>query len=141
MMRMIPSKRVGVVIIANRDEVRLDRVAEAALEDAMKSLGAPFVAAAATAARLPTAATGVNLADYVGTYANRFSFTLTLDNGGLMLERFGAKLPVVPLGNNMLATQAPGAPVVERFSVVPASGDRPAYAQMFLWTFPRLTRR
>jgi hypothetical protein len=46
----------------------------------------------------------------------------------------------VPLGGNMFATQAPGAPIVERFSVAPASADRPAYAQMFLWTFPRRSR-
>ena len=137
LVRLIPAKRVGVVIIANRDEVRLDRIAEAALEDAMKSLGAPFVAATAIAARLPESVPGVKLDEYVGTYSNRFSFTLTLESGGLKLERFGAKLPVVPLGHNMFATQSPGAPTVERFSVVPASGDRPAYAQMFLWTFPR----
>jgi hypothetical protein len=39
----------------------------------------------------------------------------------------------------MFAVQAPGAPTIDRFSVVPANGDTPAYAQMFLWTFPRVS--
>lgn len=140
LMRMIPSRRVGVVVIANRDEVRLDRVAEAALDDVMRSLGAPFAASAPAAVRLPPPARAVKLEDYVGTYRSRFSFELVLRNGGLVLERFGARLPVVPLGNDLFAVQAPGSQTVDRFSVTPATGDTPAYAQMFLWTFPRTAR-
>jgi CubicO group peptidase (beta-lactamase class C family) len=140
LLRLIPERRVGVVIIANRDEVRMDRVAEAALEDALRPLGIPFVAPAAVAARLPAPAPGVRLVDYVGTYTNRFSFELQLKNGGLILRRFGAELPVVPLGNNTFAVQAPGSPTVDRFSVVPATGATPAFGQMFLWTFPRVAR-
>lgn len=139
LLRLIPSQHVGVVIIGNRDEVRLDRVAEAALEDALRPLGVPFTPPAPAVARLPAPVPGVKLADYVGTYANRFSFELRLEGGSLVLHRFGAKLPVVPLGDNMFAVQAPGAPTIDRFSVVPASGDRPAYGQMFLWTFPRVS--
>jgi len=138
LVRMIPSRRVGVVIIGNRDEVRLDRVAEAALEDALRPLGVPFSAPAPTAAHLPAPIPGVKLTDYVGTYANRFAFELRLKGQGLVLRRFGAELSVVPLGDNMFAVQAPGAPTVDRFQVVPANGETPAYAQMFLWTFPRV---
>src|SRR5690349_20954331 len=94
LLRMIPSRRVGVVVIANRDEVRMDRVAESALGDVMQTLGAPFVAAAPMPARLLAPAQGVRLEDYVGTYANRFSFELVLRNGALVLKRFGAELPV-----------------------------------------------
>ena len=137
LMRMIPSQRVGVVVIANRDEVRLDRVAEAALEDVLRWRGVRFEAPDAVAATLPPPAVGVRLADYVGTYSNRFSFELKLENGGLVLNRFGAKLPVVPLGANIFATQVPGSRTVDRFMVVPAAPGRRAYAQMFLWTFPR----
>ena len=137
LMRLIPSQRVGVIVIANRDEVRLDRVAEAALEDALRPLGVRFVAAMPMRATLPQPAAGVRLADYVGTYTNRFSFELRLTNGALVLRRFGAELPVVPLGSHTFAVQAPGAPIVERFSVIPPASGRPAYAQMFLWTFPR----
>ena len=137
LMRMIPSQRVGVVVIANRDEVRLDRIAEAALEDVLRSRGVRFEAPTPVAATLPAPAAGVRLADYVGTYSNRFRFDLKLENGALVLNRFGAKLPVVPLGGNMFASQAPGARTVDRFMVVPALANRRAYAQMFLWTFPR----
>ena len=140
LLRMIPSRRVGVVIIANRDEVRLDRVAEAALEDVLRSMDVPFVASTPMAARLPTPAVGVRLADYVGTYTNRFSFELRLKDGALVLRRFGTELPVVPLGDNMFAVQTPGASMMDRFSVVSSSGTRPAYGQMFLWTFPRTSR-
>jgi hypothetical protein len=138
--RMIPAHRVGVVIIANRDEVRLDRVAEAALEDALRPLGVSFEALATAAAKLPPPASGVRLVDYAGTYTNRFSFELRLEKGGLVLHRFGAELPVVPLGHDLFAVQAPGSPTVDRFSVVPAKGRTPAFAQMFLWTFPRTAR-
>jgi len=137
LLRMIPSRRVGVVVIANRDEVRLDRIAEAALENVMRSLGAPFPAVAPMAAHLPAPAHGVKLEDYVGVYRNRFVVELALRNGALILRRFGAELPVVPLGNDVFAVQPPGSSTVERFTVVPARGDTPAYAQMFLWTFPR----
>ena len=140
LVRMIPSKRVGVVVIANRDEVRLDRIAEAALEDALRSLGVPFSPSTPMAAALPAPARGVTLGDYVGTYANRFTIELRMKDGGLVLRRFGAELPVVPLGANLFAVQAPGAPAVDRFRVVPATTNRPAYAEMFLWTFPRTQR-
>jgi CubicO group peptidase (beta-lactamase class C family) len=140
LVRMIPAQRVGVVAIANRDEVRMDRVAEAALEDALRPLGVPFSAPTPVAARLPQPATGVKLADYVGTYTNRFPFELRLEGGGLVLRRFGAELPVVPLGRDTFAVQAPGASTVDRFVVIPAKGARPAYGQMFLWTFPRTAR-
>jgi hypothetical protein len=82
----------------------------------------------------------VKLEDYAGTYQNRFVFELVPRNGGLILKRFGTELPVVPLGDNMFAVQPPGSPTVERFKVVPARGATPAYAQMFLWTFPRTAR-
>jgi hypothetical protein len=137
LMRMIPSQRVGVVIIANRDEVRLDRVAEAALEDVLRARGVPFEMATPVAATLPAPAAGVRLADYVGKYSNRFSFELKLKDRALVLNRFGAELPVVPLGGNLFATQAPGARTVDRFMIIPAAEGRRAYAQMFLWTFPR----
>ena len=140
LMRLIPSQRVGVVVIANRDEVRLDRVAEAALEAVLRSRGVRFEALAPVATTLPTPVPGVRLADYVGTYSNRFSFSLAIENGGLVLNRFGAKLPAVPLGGNMFATQAPGSRTLDRFMVVPAADGRRAYAQMFLWTFPRVAR-
>ena len=140
LVRMLPSKRVGVVLIANRDEVRLDRIAEAALEDALRPLGVPFSASPPIAAKLPAPAPDVRLADYVGTYSNRFSIELSLKNGALVLRRFGAELPVVPLGSNLFAVQAPGAPTVDRFRIVPATVNRPAYAEMFLWTFPRTKR-
>ena len=140
LVRMIPARHVGVVIIANRDEVRMDRVAEAALEDALRPLGVPFAASPTVAARLPQPAAGVRLADYVGTYANRFSFELRLKDDGLVLRRFGAELPVVPLGDDTFAVQTPGSPTVDRFSVVPARGTTPAFGQMFLWTFPRTAR-
>jgi len=139
LVRMLPAQRVGVVVLANRDEVRLDRVAVAALEDAMRAAGVAFAAPTAPG-RLPTPATGVPLDDYAGTYANRFSFTLTVESGSLVLERFGAKLPVVPLGNNMFAVQPRGGTASERFSVVPAAPGRAAYAEMLLWTFPRVSR-
>lgn len=139
LVRMLPAQRVGVVVLANRDEVRLDRVAIAALEDAMRAAGVAFAAPQTAPGLLPAPATGVRLDDYAGTYANRFSFTLTVENGSLVLERFGAKLPVVPLGNNRFAVLPRGATAAERFSVVPAATGRAAYAEMLLWTFPRVS--
>ena len=140
LVRMLPTQRIGVIVLANRDEVRLDRVAVAALQDATRAAGVAFEAPKVPPTKLLPAATGVRLDDYVGTYSNRLSFKLTVENGSLVLERFGAKLPVVPLGNNMFAVQPRSAPVAERFSVRPASAGRPAYAEMLLWTFPRVSR-
>jgi hypothetical protein len=40
----------------------------------------------------------------------------------------------------MFAVLPRGATAAERFSVVPAATGRAAYAEMLLWTFPRVSR-
>jgi CubicO group peptidase (beta-lactamase class C family) len=129
--RIIPERRVGVVILGNR-EVRLDALAEAALSAALRE---PLRSPAPDVA--PVAMSREELARYAGRYAGRFPLVLRMGDGGLLLERFGATLPVTPLGGGRFAVQAPGAPRPDVFTVVLPRDGRPGYLQMFLWAFPR----
>ncbi|HEX8317869.1 serine hydrolase domain-containing protein [Longimicrobium sp.] len=129
--RVIPERRVGVVILGNR-EVRLDALAEAALSAAFREpLRSPATDVAAVAMSRE------ELARYAGRYTGRFPLVLRMGNGGLLLERFGATLSVTPLGGGRFAVQAPGAPRPDVFTVVLPRDGRPGYLQMFLWAFPR----
>lgn len=130
--RVIPERRVGVVLLGNR-ELRLDALAEAALSAALgEPVGAPPAPDPA-----PAAVAREELARYAGRYTGRFPLVLKLGGSGLVLERFGAELPVTPLGGGRFSVRAPGAPRADVFTVVLPRGGRAGYLQMFLWAFVR----
>jgi hypothetical protein len=132
LIELIPDKRIGVAVTANRDGIRLDRIAETALESLTELPGGD---------REPTGDGAVpsvaELRALEGVYEGRFPLELRMRGDSLMLSRFGSELTVRPLGGERYAVQAPGAPRADVFRIAPPAAGRPPYIQMFLWSFPR----
>ncbi|MEP7346658.1 MAG: serine hydrolase domain-containing protein [Gemmatimonadaceae bacterium] len=135
LVEFLPDQRIGIVVLANRDGVRLDRIAETALETLTVLPGE----------QSPVTASGESpketlLRSLEGVYVSRFPLELRFRDGHLVLKRFGVELVVTPLGENRYSVQ-PNVGAGARadvFRIVPAAGNRPAYIQMFLWAFPRV---
>ncbi|MFN8570463.1 MAG: serine hydrolase domain-containing protein [Gemmatimonadaceae bacterium] len=136
LIEILPERGVGVVVVANRDGLRLDAIAERALESVAVLPNGGTDADSLVAA--PVSST--LLQSLEGRYTGRFSLDLTYRDGQLFLTRFGTTLPVVTLGGDRYAVRVPGAPRADVFKIVPAAGSRPAYIEMFLWAFPRVRR-
>jgi hypothetical protein len=133
LIELIPDKRIGVAVTANRDGVRLDRIAETALESLTELAGVDPEPAAGGA--MPSVA---QLRALGGVYAGRFPLELRMRGDSLVLERFGSELTVRPLGGDRYSVQAEGAPRPDVFRIAPPAPGRPPYIQMFLWSFPRV---
>lgn len=132
LIEFLPDQRIGVVVTANRDGIRLDKIAETALET-LVALPGESETRAQGASPGATAPPGLE-----GTYVARFPLELHYRDGRLLLRRFGNELPVTPLGGTRFSVQAAGAPAPDVFRIVPATSRHPAYIQMFLWAFPRV---
>ncbi len=132
LVQFLPDQRIGIVVLANRDGVRLDRIAETALETLTPLPGEQPVGPVSDGS--PKEAL---LRSLEGVYVARFPLELRFRDGHLVLKRFGTDLVVTPLGNDRYSVQPNGAPSADVFRIVPAVGNRPGYIQMFLWAFPR----
>lgn len=134
LIELLPDRDVGVVVVANRDGLRLDEIAEAALES-----GGVFPNESSSAdSVVASAVSGSLLQSLEGRFLGRFPLELQYRDGQLLLTRFGTTLPVVPLGDDRYLIVNPGTGRQETFKIIPSSGSRPAYIQMFLWAFPRV---
>lgn len=133
LIEFLPDQHVGIVVMANRDGVRLDRIAETALETLAILPGEPSAAVPAS-----VNASDALLRSLEGVYVARFPLELRFRDDHLILKRFGAELVVTPLGGDRYSVQPNGAPRADVFRIVPAAGNRPAFIQMFLWAFPRV---
>jgi CubicO group peptidase (beta-lactamase class C family) len=132
LLELVPEKRLGVAVTANRDGIRLDRIAETALESLTQLPGGDEKPVGGGVA--PSIA---ELRLLEGTYEGRFPLELRMRGDSLVLKRFGAELTVRPLGGDRYAVQNPGAPRPDVFRIAPPASGRPPYIQMFLWSFPR----
>ena len=129
----LPAQRLGIVVLANRDGIRLDRIAETALETLAVLPGDD------EAEPLPAMSSNEGLLrSFEGVYVARFPLELHFRDGHLVLKRFGVDLIITPLGGERYSVQPNDASRPDVFRIVPAAGKRPAYIQMFLWAFPRV---
>lgn len=133
LLEFLPDQRIGVVVLANRDAVRLDRIAETALETLAVLPGEEDPALGSV-----VSSNEALLRSLDGVYVARFPIELRFRDGHLVLKRFGVDLIVTPLGGERYSVQPNGASVADVFRIVPAAANRPAYIQMFLWAFPRI---
>lgn len=133
--RMLPAERVAVIVLNNRDGVRLNKTFARAFE-----LAAPSVKAAAPAATAPaTLPLGdAEAARLAGTYTNRWQIELVARGGRLFLRQFGSELPVTKLGEGRFNAAPPGAARGQQFLILPGADGRPAHLQMSLWVFKRV---
>jgi CubicO group peptidase (beta-lactamase class C family) len=93
--RMVPSRRAGVVVLANRSGVSMPRTAEAALEAALQLPGAP----AAPSTRKPEAPGAADRARLAGTYSQGpRQITISVKDGALVLRQGARELPMQKIG-------------------------------------------
>ena len=93
--RMVPSRRCGVVVLANRTGVSLTRTADAAIEAVLKLLPAP-------AAPGPTgvAMAAGDLTRFAGTYSQGSrQITVVSKDGKLLLQQGAREVPMVKVGD------------------------------------------
>jgi len=93
--RMVPSRRFGVVVLANRTGVSLTRSANAAIEAALKPGPAP-----AAARRMPIPTTETERAGYVGTYSQGTrQMTIAAKGDALILRQGTRETPLEKVGD------------------------------------------
>lgn len=135
LVRMVPSHRFAVVTLAN-GEVPAARTAETAME-----LFLPLTPAApppVDGPALPMTAAEMNA--YAGTYRNRGTFVLAVDNGALTLrQNEGPPLPVTKVGADRFVAAGPNNRPRLRFLLAVAREDRPAYLHFSLWGFRKVS--
>jgi len=129
---MVPEHRFGMVLLANREGVRLPQTLDRALE-----LFLPVQSKAEPQMKPTLAMDAAEIALYTGKYSNRFEVEL-FERGGKLFLRLGPnEIPVSKVGENRFAFTRPRADPPDEFllGLGPDGGDE--YLQMFLWVFKR----
>lgn len=133
--RLLPEQHIAVIILNNRDGVRLNKTFAKAFQLMLPSLKAPAPVAQ------PKPALSMNeaeMARYAGTYINRWPIEILVRDGKLLFKQGGAELPVTKIGENRFVVTPAGAPQSQEFLIVSDANGRSAYLQMFLWVFKRV---
>ena len=100
--RMVPSRRFGVVVLANRSGVTLARTADKATEVVLKIPPAPGEPKPAV---MPT--TAAERARFVGTYSQGpRQMTIALKDEALVLQQAGRELPLQKVGDREFSAGA-----------------------------------
>jgi CubicO group peptidase (beta-lactamase class C family) len=133
----LPREHLGVVVLANRDGVRLEGLAREILALLYRSRGGtptqppPFTPP--TVAEVP----GSQFDALTGTYEGRFQIRVLRQADSLLLERFGSRAALHPLaGGQWLVGQA--TPERRELITIHVAHDKvPTFIQMGLWAFVR----
>ncbi|HKV12105.1 MAG TPA: serine hydrolase domain-containing protein [Thermoanaerobaculia bacterium] len=126
--RLFPEKRVGVIVLVNREGVRLNKTFDKAFD---LFAGPSTPRESQTASELPM--TEAERAAIVGKYENRWPMDVFVRDNRLFLRRFGAELPITRVGENRYSVTDGGR--LQEFLIVPAKGGNSGYMQMFIWVF------
>ena len=94
---MVPSRRVAVIVLANRAGRRPYAVADAALDALLPGVLEPISPVPG-----PVAMDSTEMARYVGRYANGIVVTVTVDDGVLTLHQGAVALPIRKLADGRL---------------------------------------
>jgi CubicO group peptidase (beta-lactamase class C family) len=132
--RILPERRVGVVVAANR-EVRLDTLVAAALQAALPDLprGAPPSARPKTV----LATTAAERAAIVGTYENRWPVEILSRGDLLFVKQFGREAPLFRVDSTDYSTAPARGLRSDELRIVPPRDGRPGYLHTLLWVFGR----
>jgi CubicO group peptidase (beta-lactamase class C family) len=100
--RMVPSRRVGVVVLANRSGVTLARTADKATEVALN-----LPPAKAEPTRQPVPTTAEERARFIGTYSQGpRQMTIALKGDALVLQQAARELPLQKVGDLAFSSAA-----------------------------------
>jgi hypothetical protein len=127
--RMIPEKRLGVVVLLNRSGVRMERIVDAAFD----ALGVSRPPESPPAAKPAIAMDPAEMQGYVGRYENRFPVEITLRDGALYRTWFGQQQQVYKIGEQLFTVDSARLNRRAEFMMVPAAPGRPAYVHAALW--------
>jgi CubicO group peptidase (beta-lactamase class C family) len=136
MIRLLPERRLGVVVLLNRSGVRSDAIVDAAFD----VLGVRRPAPPLPSRKPIVAMTAGDVERLAGRYENRFAVELIARNGALYRQWFGQEERVYRVGDHRFTVDSTGANRLAEFSIVPATAGRQGYVQLFLWAFPRRDR-
>jgi CubicO group peptidase (beta-lactamase class C family) len=133
LVRMVPSRRIAVVALAN-GEMPAGRTVDAALE-LLIPLAPP---AAPPDDGEPLEFRSDEMRRYVGTYQNRGTFQLSMRDGSLFVQQNNGPIrPIVKVGARRFVASGPNGRPRLRFVLTPEQDDHPAYLQFSLWSYPK----
>jgi CubicO group peptidase (beta-lactamase class C family) len=133
-LKMAPSERFGIVLLANQEGIRFQKTMDAAFAafvDSGAKPGSEIAEEAATPMSVP------EMELLAGTYRNRWPVTLVAGNGGLQLKQGDALWPVSRHTKELFSARAPGGARVVPFRILTGPGGKGELVQMFLWAFRR----
>jgi CubicO group peptidase (beta-lactamase class C family) len=136
LIRLLPDRRLGVIVLLNRSGVRSDAIVDAAFD----ALGVPRPAPVPPARKPIVAMTAADGARLAGRYENRFTVELVARDGALYRRWFGREQRVYRVSDRRFTVDSTGANPLDEFSIVGGTGGRQDYVQLFLWAFPRTDR-
>ena len=100
--RMVPSKKFGVIAVANRTGIGLNTTAEMAMQIGLSSLP-PRTSSTATSSAAPSARAAADMSAYAGTYSQGpRTLELLVRDGTLMLKQNNREQSVVISGDGLL---------------------------------------
>ena len=130
MMRVLPGEDMALIVLANRQAVRPDPILDALLEALHR---APQSAAPKSQPAIPM--TAAEMKTYAGRYVNRFPIELFVRDGRLWVRRPDDEHAVEKIGEQRFTTDPARTFRPAEFEIFPATAQRPAYVNMFVWAF------
>jgi CubicO group peptidase (beta-lactamase class C family) len=135
LLRTVPAEQFGVIALSNGDAPAV-KTAQAAM-DVLLPMTAPAPLTSDGAAMPMDAG---EMAAVAGRYENRWQYTLSVENGSLVLRQDGGvALAVSKVGANRYVAAGPGDRPRLRFLVSPAADGQPGYLHFALWAFRRIS--
>jgi hypothetical protein len=131
--RLLPDRREGVVIMLNRENVRMDWLADLAFEALGVSQPGPQPAHPKPEQEM----TADHMARIAGRYSNRLDAELVERDGKLFRKFAGQEQQVFRIGDHRYTVDPLRTNPQLEFSIVPPGGAHAGYMQLFLWALPR----
>jgi CubicO group peptidase (beta-lactamase class C family) len=127
--RMFPKRRVAVILLSNR-QARLQKTFDKAFDLLLGPKEKEDLPPRPTFLKM----TPEEMASYEGTYVNRETLELSVQEKDLVLSRSdGGSYRVYKIGENRFLAVVRGQ--LQDFLLVPETEDRPAYLQMSVWAY------
>jgi hypothetical protein len=128
---MLPEKKDAVIVLANKEGRPLTKMMDKALE-----LLTPLQAIDSPKPKPDIPMTEQEMKQYTGTYHNRWDVEVTIRERKLILKRFGSEIELSKVGQNRFSLPESNGKS-EEILIFPASGENPAFLQMFIWGFKK----
>ena len=136
--RIVPESRLGVIVMMNRENVRPDRIVDAAF-DAFGLGDAAASAPPSVIGSLPMST--AEMSSYVGKYSNRADIEIVMRDGALYRRGLGPEQRIYKIGEHRFTVDSTMRNRVVEFTIMPETSKVPAYVHAFLWAYAREKRK